>query len=772
MGNDGLDRQFRVRSSVVYLVFALSGASALVYQIIWARWLGLVFGNTTLSISIVLGSFMLGLAVGSWIAGGALQSIDNPMRSYALLELGIGTFALCFPWLTKLADSLLSSLVSSESLTGYGLAVRAVLSTGILLLPTSLMGATLPLLTDFFHRSPKHTQNWKVGLLYAANTLGAAAGILFASFIFIELVGVLETNLIAAGMNFLVAFLAFRMSSSLGSLPEKVEPALVGKVNPWGKFAIALVTASGFLALASEVLWTRTQETIVGNSTYAFASIVLVYLVGISAGSWVMSLWVNRLSRLPVWMGAMFLGMGLWELIAISLFEGIAGSLASYSAQILPLSMIFGHYLRAMGVLLPLALLSGACFPLATRMIDPRSEDAKGALVAKACAWNTMGALLGSSAAGFLIAPFWDFLSALYLLGSLYCLVAAVSFGILASIALKHRDKLPVNLSLGVLSAALLVFSLIRSQDASYFLAHVEARNPDYNLVFHQPGLQGVTSVLLNPSQRNGARLLVNGLGMTAKITDTKIMAHLPMLLHPNPDDTLVICFGMGTTFRSAVSYGKNVTVVELVKEVVEAFNYFHEDAPAVRAYAGGRIVVNDGRNFLNITQKKFDVITVDPPPPIDAAGVNNLYSKEFIELAREHLKKGGIMAHWIPFPGRGGVDDLETHLLLVRTFAQVFPYTYLHSSIDGVGLHVLGSMDPIAISADQIRNKLSNTPVKNDLNEWEQVPFEFFVKGWMLPPESAGMPSITDNEPHLEFYLLRTLRTGGKKMHPKEWIW
>jgi spermidine synthase len=767
-----IPKQSLIGSSAVYLIFAISGASALVYQVIWARWLGLVFGNTTLSISIVLGSFMMGLALGSWLAGRLLHRIENPLRSYALLELGIGIFALCFPVFTKLTDLLFLSLVSSEALTGYGVFIRAVLSALVLLVPTTFMGATLPLLTDFFHRSPKHTQNWKVGLLYTANTLGAAAGIIIASFILIELVGVLLTTLIAAGLNFIVAALAYRASRSPELIKRESKEFDDKHLDGAGMFAIAVISASGFLALASEVLWTRALETIIGNSTYAFATLVFLYLLGIAAGSWIMSLLVNRIKALPVWLAGMLLGMGLWMIVAINLFELVGHSIAAYSHKIVPLSVIFGHYLKAIALLLPLSLFSGACFPLATRMIDPKSEDAKGTLVAKAYAWNTVGALLGSLAAGFMIAPFWDYINSLYMLAALYCFAAVISYAVIGVSQWRIPMKLQAAVLLGVLSCVFSVFSFIRAEDKDYSVRRFNARSSSYKLVFHKPGLQGVTSVLKHKVTDRYDRLLVNGMGMTAKVTDTKMMAHLPMLLHPNPENTLVICFGMGTTYRSAVSYGENVTVVELVKEVADAFEYFYEDAPALRAYKRGRIVINDGRNFLKTTRKKFDVITIDPPPPIDAAGVNNLHSEEFMELAREHLNEGGIMAHWIPYPGTGsGVDDNETYDMLIRTFAKVFPYSYMHDSLNGGGLHVIGSMRPIDISA--ITKKLSNIAVSDDINEWEQVPSGFFETGWYtLFPEYVAKPGITDNEPHLEFYLLRTIRSGTGKMHPENNIW
>ncbi len=206
----------------VYLIFAVSGASALIYQVIWTRWLGLVFGNTTLSVSIVLGSFMLGLALGSWIAGRLMHSIENPMRLYAFMEMGIGIFALLFPLFTRFTDFVFPLLVHSVSLNWYSLLVRAVLSIAVLLVPTTFMGTTLPLLTDFFHRSPVHTRNWRVGVLYAVNTLGAALGIIAGSFILIEAIGVLDTTRAAAALN-----LSWRlpdMRFPAGLLSKKMTP--------------------------------------------------------------------------------------------------------------------------------------------------------------------------------------------------------------------------------------------------------------------------------------------------------------------------------------------------------------------------------------------------------------------------------------------------------------------------------------------------------------------------------------------------------------------
>ena len=238
-------------TGTIYLIFMASGATALVYEIIWARWLGLVFGNTTLAVSIVLAGFMAGLAVGSWLVGRYLPRLRNPLRVYALMELGIGAFAFAFPGLAAGLDRVFAALVRSEDLTAYGLLVRSALSLAVLLVPTTLMGATLPLLTDVLRRSHSQGRSWRVGLLYAANTLGAAAGVFGSSFLLIELVGIRATTRIAASLNLIVAFTAYAFAARLPHAPPETDNGRTRPLSRDGWLAIGLITATGALALGS-----------------------------------------------------------------------------------------------------------------------------------------------------------------------------------------------------------------------------------------------------------------------------------------------------------------------------------------------------------------------------------------------------------------------------------------------------------------------------------------------------------------------------------------
>ncbi|VAX09953.1 Spermidine synthase [hydrothermal vent metagenome] len=766
--SNAASRRYQASTASVYLIFTASGAAALVYQVIWARWLGLIFGNTATSISIVLASFMLGLALGSYLIGKRLHTIKNPMIIYAYLELGIGLFAICFPILAVATDWLYSLIISAETPLAVSLLVRALFAFGLLLIPTTFMGATLPLLTDFFRRDPRHTNNWKVGLLYAANTIGAAVGTIVASFILIEMIGVRYTALCAAGLNFLVAILGFRFArlTTLRATTKPSEKRL--PLSIMGKTALVVLAVSGAIALGSEVLWTRVLEILMGSSTYAFATILVVYLIGIAAGSWLMSLAVPRLKSLGIWLAGMQISMGCWTIIAITLFTVLAEHIAQQRWEYISLPETLSYYLWAACLLLPMALFSGATFPLATRLIQPQHEDAEGTLIARAYTWNTVGALLGSLIAGFVIAVLFDYFQSIYLLVIFYGMVGLAAMFMAVKSPTEPRNRMVAS-GLAILAVGITVYGITEAADSNRFAERIRIISDDRSEIsFHKTGLQGVTSVIRERGEKLGYSLVVNGTGMTVKVTDTKMMSHLPMLLHPSPDDTLVICFGMGTTFRSAITYGKNVTVVELVAEVLDAFEQFYDDAERVRAYKNGRMIVNDGRNYLRLTEDKYDVITVDPPPPIDGRGVTNLYSKEFIELAKSRLKKGGIMAHWIPAVGSSsGVDDLETVNMLMKTFNSVFPYTAIKPSLNAVGTHVLGSMEPIVATKEILNQHLSRAAVALDIMEWQPVPISFFAQLEPMPQFGAETPILTDDRPYLEFNMIRYWKAGLKEQYP-----
>jgi spermidine synthase len=639
------------------------------------------------------------------------------------------------------------------------------------------MGTTLPLLTEYYRRSATQASRLSVGRLYAANTIGAAIGIFIAGFVLIEVLGVRSTTQVAAAANFLVALLAFRWSkreTAAAATGAARSGAGSGIGTRSARLAMGVITATGALALGSEVLWTRALASLVGNSTYVFSAIVIVFLVGIASGSWATALLLKRVIRPLSWLVACLFGMGVWSMLSVEYFKYVATVQQQQPDAFAQTSvaLILLQQMKAVGVLYPLAFLSGACFPLVIRMLGTEVGNGGGATVARAYAWNTVGAVGGSLLAGFALAPQLDFLAAIYVVAALYGATAVVT---LAATFGQGRAAsgpwLPLA-AMGTASILVAFLGAMKIAEPSYFLTRLAAKYPDYSVPFHKAGMQGVTTVMKYRANSRADMLLVNGNGMTVKVNDTKMMAHVPMLLHPDPENTLVICLGMGTTFRSAVTHGKRVTVVEIVKEVAEALEYYYPDADQFRNLNGSRIVVDDGRNFLKLSEEKFDVITLDPPPPIDAAGVNSLYSKEFIELAKTRLKAGGIMAHWVPLPGTSsGVDDYFTVNSLLYTFATVFPYAYVHQAMNGIGLHVVGSMTPIDFSPERIGLRMAQGMVADDLREWTGPTLSWFTSNWVTPlsrlNETNAM-AVTDDKALLEFYLWRTVLAHGTKTRPR----
>jgi spermidine synthase len=745
------------------LVFVLSGAAALVYQVIWQRELALVFGSTTPSVAVVLSAFMGGLAAGSALARRWLVGSANPLRAFAWLEGVIGAYAILFSSLVRTAEAAYSALLGDETSLAVATLARTAFAFALLGPPTTLMGATLPLLTEALHRFEIDRGDWNAGRLYAANTLGAAFGALASGFLGIELLGIRGTTQVAAALNGVVMATALWLSARGPSGGARPDAPLEASPDPppYGLFFLAFFSATGALALAGEVVWTRALATLLGSSTYAFSSILIVYLVGIALGSWLAAGVVRRIAHPERWLLGSVLAIGAWHCLAVPLVGGLRlvalSVLGGGSPGLAPVLVI---YLGLLSVMLPPALASGALFPAITRLAGGAAGD-RGDPIARAYVWNTLGAIAGALLAGFALAPFFVPFHGPYVLAIAATLLGGAAAVVLARLG--HR-----RYAAGGAIAALLLGALagdaLRRDDL--YVRAMHRYHPETLVESHSSDLQGTTTVLRARSgDRRADQLLVNGAGMTLKGFVTKAMAHIPIALHGDAQGTLVICFGMGTSYRSALSHGGRVDVVELVPGVLRAFGSFYDDAGDVSRNPRGRMLVNDGRNFLLLTERRYDVITIDPPPPIDGAGVNHLYSREFLELVRAHLKPGGVVAHFVPSISRfSGVPDAWTRDLVIRTFASVFPHVRLVQGSQGAGIHLIGSERPLRVDPDRIDAILGRPEVTRDLVEfaWDRFDRAAFLRAPDVEVAAdPSLPILSDDRPLLEFHLLRGARAG-----------
>ena len=723
---------------VLFLLFLLSGFSGLVYQVVWVRMAFASFGIIIQVLSVVLSVFMLGLSLGAWAGG---RSVNGLVRKtgcsalwfYAGTEFLIGIGAFAVPALFSIGQKLLLSAGETDS-TRY--LFLSALALGVSILPWCVfMGATFPFMMAFV-RQKDHRNAESFSFLYVANVLGAMAGTVLSAVVLVELLGLRHTLWAAAVSNFtaatIAALLALRSGARDGSAAIAADISVTVRPFSQGRranrFILSLLFLTGFAALAMEVMWTRAFTPVLQTQVYSFALVLFVYLAATFFGS---SLYRWNLQRdsvrsvavlLSIVSVAAFLPIVLNDLrLFITPFHGVA----MWSRAVVLLSIF--PFCAALGYLTP-------------RLIDSYSLG-DPAEAGRAYAMNVFGCILGPLIASYLLLP--------WLGERIGLVVLAAPFVLLFLFAAK---SLPAwyRWASAAVSVVLLICSLIYSVDFARFMArnfaNAEIRR-DYagSVVSTGRGLE--------------KQLFVNGIVMTLLVPATKFMAHLPLLLHNGKSNAaLIICFGMGTSYRSALSWNVDTTAVELVPSVKEAFGFYHADAPKVLKNPKGRIVIDDGRRFLNRIPEKFDVIVIDPPPPIEAAGSSLLYSDEFYTLVKAHLNPNGIVAAWVP---AGALDSSQA---ILRSLVDSFPFVRCFFSIGNSGVHMLASEEPIPnVSAEQLTMRVP-AAAAFDLLEWapgqDLVSYVNEVLSKEIPIESALNPDpnirITDDHPYNEYYLLR----------------
>ena len=720
-----------------FVFFFFSGFCSLLYEVIWVR-LGMAhFGVTTPVISIFLSLFMAGLGLGSWIAGRWMRSVDAqggsyPLRLYALIELLIGLSAWAVPaemgWARGFLESYRSDL-SASSLHYYWIASLWI--TLILLPWCTCMGATFPLAMAAIRKLSTSSQR-SFSFLYLANVLGAVVGALLPAFVLIEIFGFRGTMKLAAICNLSVSVAAFFLSFRARDVQESASIKVVEAETTAAassKSVLALLFLTGLVGLAMEVAWIRQFTPYMGTEVYAFALILGCYLLGTFSGSQIYRRWLRR--RHP---GDETVA---WFLLGLA---GLAPLLTS-DPRLDQFHIV--QLLRVVLGIMPVTALMGFVTPM---LVDQYSEG-NPERAGRAYAVNVVGCIVGPLLSGFLLLPY---------LGERWSLVAlSLPFFSLLYVfrpvtpAFRKRYGLRFYLGTAVVALALIIFT----RDYFTILTPREVRR-DY-----------AATVVATGTGMN-RQLLVNGVGITKLTPITKMMAHLPLAFHKQPPkDALVICFGMGTTYRSLLSWGIPSTAVELIPSVPQVFEYFHPDAPQVLKSPNSHVIIDDGRLFLEKTRQQFDVITIDPPPPTSAAGVSLLYSQEFYEAVKRRLRPGGILQQWTIG------DDGVGLVAMAKALRESFPYVRCMVSVEGWGCHFLASMSPIPnFTAAELATHMPPAAVA-DLLEWGpgKSPEQQFaiVLSREISVDSIvnarGVPiqALHDDRPVNEYLWLRTTLPG-----------
>jgi spermidine synthase len=706
-------------------LFLISGFCGLVYQVVWLRVAMAQFGVTTPLVSIVLSVFMAGLALGSW-AGGALGRRFAGrsallLRLYAGAELAIALSASAVPQVLALGrDTLVGSRGASEWASGSYYAASGTFVALALLPFCACMGATLPLAMGVIRQAVPLDAERSFSYLYLANLLGAALGTLLSAFVLIELLGFRGTLQLAAGLNALLAASALGLSLRLPTAAPTPVALQTGGTQPSRLWLLGLFT-TGLVSMAMEVVWVRLFTAYLGNMVYAFAIILTVYLVASFFGSGVYRT-RHAAPRPPAapwaWLGF----AGLLPLVATD---------PRLPLVIDPLAFVSG----ALRVTLGVALFSSLAGFLTPLLVD-RFAQGDPHRAGRAYAVNVAGCVIGPLLAGFILIPRLGERATLIVLG-----VVLFAFPFLGKAT--RRAALPATAGALLLSAALLATA--RSYESRFEAFEIRRDN---------------TATVLATGEGRAKRLLVNGVGMTALTPVTKLMAHLPLaMLEHRPQAGLVICLGMGTSYRSVLSWGIKATAVELVPSVPELLPFFHADGAAILASPQGHIVVDDGRRYLERSGERFDVIVVDPPPPVSAAGSSLLYSREFYAAVRPALAPGGIIQAWIPD------GDEVTMAAFVRAILESFPHVRAFGSVEGWGLHLLASDAPLAASSSESLASRLPEGAAQDLVEWgpAATPEEQFAKilAREVDPGSfvrraPGVAALRDDHPVNEYFVVR----------------
>jgi len=782
---------------LIYLIFFLSGAAALIYEVLWVRYLSLIFGGSHLAVTTVLAVFMGGLALGSYTIGKKASDYRKLLRLYGFLELGIAASALVFVILMRFYPVIYVPLARiSDSSPVYLSFIRITFAAVALIVPTTLMGGTLPVLSTFMTRRVQGLGS-RLSFLYGYNTIGAMTGAGAAGFLLLPHYSVSATLMIAVSINILVGILGIVLQNKAQAVLVKADPGEKTVTDadmpqatltrrPDDLFPLKLVLwgigVSGFCALGYEVLWTRILSIVIGASVYGFTLLLMAFLAGIGLGSATYGLFLRisgtqRKESERRSLGSI-IGFGLVQVLI-----GASALVVTLNIRDLPRHAIllhdffYNHYIRmgqfkagqlanfvlAFSFMFVPAFLMGVAFPLAGK-IHGQYKKIVGYAVGEILSYNTIGAILGSAVSGFVL---------IYLLGiqrSLQLIILInIGFGLLVLVSVVGRKLLNWGIAGAAAIVALLLIinpDLWKLWDPKFYAIYQSQlleryRSPETiredlqntDVLYYGEGVQAIVSSIQAAEKQY---FITNGRVEASNSNEGRqcqyTLGHLPMLLNKNPKKVFVLGTGSGMTLGATSAHPsvEKITLAEIEPKVLGVartfgiYNHYVLNNPKVR------IVFNDGRNFLMTTNEKFDVITADPIHPW-FSGAGYLYSVEYFKLASEHLNPGGIVCQWLP------VYELSEENLksVVNTLREVFPHIMVWLTHDDAEL--IGSNSPIVIDEKDLEQRIRIPEVQQDLVPVRMGSAEDFLSYFVMGDEGARAYSMggrinTDDNLYLEF--------------------
>lgn len=764
--------------AIIYLLFFLSGISGLIYEVVWTRMLTYLFGATIYAITTVLSSFMGGLAIGSFIFGKIADKNKNNLKLYGILEIIIGISAILMPILLKILHPIYSIIYTNfeASFTILSL-VRFALTFTLLLIPTTMMGATLPVLSKFLTRN-KERVGFNIGLLYALNTTGAVAGCFLSGFYFIAFLGIYGTITLSAFINIFVGFISILLSRSVKedtsqdiSISTANTRSSTNDINLQNldgeekhfyspkilKTVLAAYFISGFVSLAYQVIWSRalvfTFDSL-KNTTYSFTAMLTIFLIGLAFGSFVSSKFIDNFKSPLRVFGMLQMLIGLLGIFSFFVIFSIAYNLQIFNefdkeGQIYWTKAVINVFAKTIvSIFLP-TFMMGMGFPIAAK-ISVQTMKSIGKNIGRLYSFNTVGAIFGSFLCGFFIIPKFGIAVGISILSIINILIGVI----LISLDPLTKSKFKTTMvTIGIIIIAIIILR-----------APVNAKFQDLTatekLLFYKEGALATVSVVENSLGYKTINVDNVGVAGTDPIllTDQKSLAHFPMLLLKNPKNILTVGFGSGGASYSYTLYDSlvNIHCAEICETVLDAAPYLKESNHGVLEIADPRfkIILDDVRSYLNFTKMKYDVIATDCTDLRYKTNAN-LYDFQYFQICKEKLSEDGMVCVWMPL---AGLSD-EAFRVALRTFYKVFNYMsiwYLNNTPTHYIL-LIGTPKPLKIDYSLLVEKMKNIKVDNDLAEihlnypekllscfvTDETKLDDFLKGNLLN---------TENYPYLEF--------------------
>jgi spermidine synthase len=690
---------------LLLILFAGSGCSALIYEIVWYQLLQLALGSTALSLGILLATFMGGLCLGSLILPRLAPRLGDlarhPLQLYAVIEAGIALFGLLELTLIPAIEGIYVAWLHQGM---PGMLLRALVCVASLLPPTMLMGASLPAIARWVQGEKDGSGWW--ALLYGANTLGAVSGALIAGFYLLRLYDIKTATLAAAAINLIAAVIAWLLPARADVAPA--QNAFRLRMSG-AHLAIAL---SGATALGAEVVWTRLMGLMLGATTYAFSIILAVFLAGLALGTGAGSLLVKRLEPKAA------LG---WCQVAAALGFAWTAYMIADALPYWPVDPLLSPHarftfqidlVRCIWAMLPPTLFWGASFPLAFAAAAPAERD-PARVVGGIYAANTFGAILGALITSLALVPWIGTQNSQRVL---LALSAAGALVMLAPLAARSSRTAAATVA-ATLAMVLLILGIDAVPGELIAYGRRMPMNAGYSTILYT-GEGRDTSIAVSRWTSDGS-LQFHVAGKVEASTNStdmrlqRMLGHLAALAEGTPRSVLIVGFGAGVTAGSFTTYPsiKRIVICEMEPLIPPtSTRYFAPQNYAVARDKRTQIVFDDARHFVLTTPEKFDVITSDPIHPF-VRGSAALYSKEYFEAEKAHLTDGGIVTQWVPLYE----SDIATVKSEIATFLSVFPDGLIFANTDrgrGYDLAMVGMNRPGPIDMDRVAARLAATPL------------------------------------------------------------